>query len=263
MDDEIKPTPSIDREGIIVLHLIKFSRYKREGKDMPDQYMITYGLVILGVVITLAATLNVRITYAKYSKIANRRGLTGADAAQMILASYGIDDVDIRPIGGSLTDHYSPREKVLRLSEGVFASNSIAAVGIAAHECGHAMQHREAYGPLKLRSLSVPLANIGGYLSWPVIILGIWFGLNGLAQFGIILFMFVVFFELITLPVEFNASRRALTVLENNGLLGDEEMSGVRKVLIAAALTYVAALLSTILQLLRLIVIVNGGRRRR
>ncbi len=230
---------------------------------MPDYYMITYGLVILGIIITLAASINVRATYSKYSKVANARGLAGADAARMILTAAGINDVDIRPIGGQLTDHYSPREKVLRLSESVFASNSVAAVGIAAHECGHAMQHKEEYGPLKLRSLSVPLANIGGYLSWPVIILGIWIGSTPLAEAGVVLFMFVVLFELITLPVEFDASRRALTVLESNGLLGNEEMSGARKVLRAAALTYVAALLSTILQLLRLIMLVNGGRRRR
>jgi Zn-dependent membrane protease YugP len=230
---------------------------------MPDYYLINYGFVILGIVITLAASINVRATYARYSKIANIEGLTGADAAQAILSAAGINDVEIRPIGGSLTDHYSPREKVLRLSEGVFGASSVAAVGIAAHECGHAIQHKEAYGPLKLRSLSVPLANIGGYLSWPVILLGIWFELSGLAQFGIFLFMFVVFFELITLPVEFDASRRALKALENSGLLVQDEIGGARKVLSAAALTYVAALLSTILQLLRLIMLVNGGRRRR
>ncbi len=230
---------------------------------MPDYYLINYGFVILGIVITLAASINVRATYARYSKIANIEGLTGADAAQAILSAAGINDVEIRPIGGSLTDHYSPREKVLRLSEGVFGASSVAAVGIAAHECGHAIQHKEAYGPLKLRSLSVPLANIGGYLSWPVILLGIWFELSGLAQFGIFLFMFVVFFELITLPVEFDASRRALKALENSGLLVQDEIGGARKVLNAAALTYVAALLSTILQLLRLIMLVNGGRRRR
>ncbi len=230
---------------------------------MPDYYLINYGFVILGIVITLAASINVRATYARYSKIANIEGLTGADAAQAILSAAGSNDVEIRPIGGSLTDHYSPREKVLRLSEGVFGASSVAAVGIAAHECGHAIQHKEAYGPLKLRSLSVPLANIGGYLSWPVILLGIWFELSGLAQFGIFLFMFVVFFELITLPVEFDASRRALKALENSGLLVQDEIGGARKVLSAAALTYVAALLSTILQLLRLIMLVNGGRRRR
>jgi Zn-dependent membrane protease YugP len=229
---------------------------------MPDYYL-SYGLVLIGILITGLAALNVRTTFARYSKIPNSRGLTGMDVARMMLEQAGIYDVSIQPIQGNLTDHYSPREKVLRLSESVYSSTSVAAIGVAAHECGHALQHKEGYAPLRLRSISVPLANIGAWLSWPVIILGIALDWLGLAQVGIFLFAFVVAFQLITLPVEFNASRRALTVLETGGYLSSEELSGSRKVLTAAAMTYVAALLSTILQLLRLIMIVGGGRRRR
>ena len=229
---------------------------------MPDYYL-SYGLVLIGILITGLAALNVRTTFARYSKIPNSRGLTGMDVARMMLEQAGIYDVSIQPIQGNLTDHYSPREKVLRLSESVYSSTSVAAIGVAAHECGHALQHKEGYAPLRLRSISVPLANIGAWLSWPVIILGIALDWFGLAQLGIYLFAFVVAFQLITLPVEFNASRRALTVLETGGYLSSEELSGSRKVLTAAAMTYVAALLSTILQLLRLIMIVGGGRRRR
>ncbi len=229
---------------------------------MPDYYL-SYGLVLIGILITGLAALNVRTTFARYSKIPNSRGLTGMDVARMMLEQAGIYDVSIQPIQGNLTDHYSPREKVLRLSESVYSSTSVAAIGVAAHECGHALQHKEGYAPLRLRSISVPLANIGAWLSWPVIILGIALDWLGLAQLGIYLFAFVVAFQLITLPVEFNASRRALTVLETGGYLSSEELSGSRKVLTAAAMTYVAALLSTILQLLRLIMIVGGGRRRR
>ena len=225
-------------------------------------YYLSYGLVLVGIVITSLAALNVNTTFKKYSRVMNARGLTGMDVARMMLEQAGIYDVTIQPIQGHLTDHYSPKEKVLRLSESVYDKRSVAALGVAAHECGHAIQHKEGYAPLKLRSISVPLANIGSWLSWPVIILGIALDWMGLAEAGIFLFSFVVLFQLITLPVEFNASRRALRVLETGGYLSSEELGGSRKVLTAAAMTYVAALLSTILQLLRLLMIVGGGRRR-
>ena len=229
---------------------------------MNDYYFISYGLVIIGFLITLAAEINVKSTFKRYSKVMNSRGLTGADAASMILSNAGITAVQIAPVGGSLTDHYSPGEKVLRLSQTVFGSTSVAAVGIAAHECGHAIQHKEGYSPLRLRTASGILANVGSWFSWPLIIIGLGLGFAGLAQAGVILFSFVVLFQLVTLPVEFDASRRAVLIMETSGLLSTEELSASKKVLTAAALTYLAALLSTILQLLRLIMIVGGGRRR-
>lgn len=226
-------------------------------------YTIGYILVAIGAAISALASLNVNSTYKRFSTVMNRRGLTSQDVAQMILSKSEITDVRIERIRGNLTDHYSPTEKVLRLSDTVFGSSSVAALGVAAHECGHAVQHHVGYGPIKLRSVAVPVANIGSKLSWPVIILGLALGHTGIAQIGIWLFTFVVFFQLITLPVEFDASHRALKILEQNGMLEGQELKGARKVLTAAALTYVAALFSTILQLLRLVMIVQGGNRRR
>ena len=183
---------------------------------------------------------------------------------RVITLSADIYDVRIEMVRGELTDHYSPGEKVLRLSESVYNSESVASIGVAAHECGHAIQHKVGYAPLNLRSVSVPVVNIGSRLSWPVILLGLFFGSPGLANIGVILFLFVVLFQLITLPVEFNASRRALGILNSEAILSDdEELKGARKVLTAAALTYVAAFFSSVLQLLRLLIIVNGRRDRR
>ncbi|MBR1391778.1 MAG: zinc metallopeptidase [Lachnospiraceae bacterium] len=224
----------------------------------------TYILVIIGAIISAIASWNVNHTYKKFSRVASSRGMTGRDAAEQILQSAGIYDVSIEHISGRLTDHYSPGEKVLRLSDSVYGSTSVAAIGVAAHECGHAVQHQVGYGPLKLRSMAVPVANIGSRLSWPIILIGLLLGSTGLAQIGVILFTFVVFFQLITLPVEFDASHRALKILDQNQMLYGNELAGARKVLTAAALTYVAALFSVILQLLRLILLTqNGGRRRR
>lgn len=217
----------------------------------------TYILVIIGAVISMIASANVNSAFNKYSTVINYKGLTAEKAASIILRDAGITDVRIERIRGNLTDHYSPSEKVLRLSDSVYGSVSVAAIGVAAHECGHAIQHQVGYAPLKLRSISVPAANIGSKLSWPIIIIGIILGLTPLARVGVILFTLVVFFQLITLPVEFNASSRALAILEGNNILEDSEMKGARKVLKAAALTYVAALLSSILQLLRLIAITS------
>ena len=219
----------------------------------------TYFLVLLGALICGIASANVNRTYRKYSKFSNVRGLTSQAVASMILQSAGIYDVRIEVIKGNLTDHYSPNEKVLRLSQTVYDSTSVAAIGVAAHECGHAIQHQEEYFPLKLRSFSVPLAKVGSWISWPVIIAGLIFGMLGLARIGIFLFSFVVLFQLVTLPVEFNASNRAVKILEQSNILYGDELEGASKVLRAAAMTYVAALFSTVLQLLRLVLIV--GRR--
>ncbi len=223
----------------------------------------TYILVLIGAVISMIASARVSSTFKRFSSQRNRRGMTAQDAAAMILRNAGITDVRIERIKGNLTDHYSPNEKVLRLSDSVYGSASVAAIGVAAHECGHAIQHNVGYGPLKLRSVSVPVANIGSMLSWPVILLGILLGMPGLAQIGVFLFTFVVLFQLITLPVEFNASGRALSILTESGMLAEEEVKGASKVLRAAALTYVAALFSSILQLLRLVLLTRSSNRRR
>lgn len=223
----------------------------------------TYILVIIGAIISAIASWNVNRTYKNFSKFSNGKGLSAEDVAALILHKAGIYDVRIERIRGSLTDHYSPNEKVLRLSDTVYGSTSVAAIGVAAHECGHAIQHHQGYFPLKLRAASVPIANIGSKLSWPIILIGLIFGWMGIAQIGVYLFTFVVFFQLITLPVEFNASSRALRVLEERKLLIGGELKGASKVLKAAALTYVAALFSSILQLLRLILLTRGNDRRR
>lgn len=224
---------------------------------------MTYILVIIGAIISAVASWNVNKTYKKFSKFSNGKGLPAEDVAALLLHKAGIFDVRIERVRGSLTDHYSPNEKVLRLSESVYGSTSVAAIGVAAHECGHAIQHHEGYFPLQLRSASVPIANIGSKLSWPIILLGLIMGWTGLAQVGVLLFTFVVFFQLITLPVEFNASSRALRVLEERKLLIGGELKGATKVLRAAALTYVASLFSSILQLLRLILLTKRNDRRR
>lgn len=188
-------------------------------------------------------------------------GLTGAMAAQKVLQLSGIQDVRIEHISGNLTDHYDPRTKVLRLSDSTYSSNSVAAVCVAAHECGHAIQHQKSYGPLVLRSTLVPAANLGSTLAWPVFLMGLIFSMRPLLTVGIVLFSLAVLFQLVTLPVEFNASSRALKVLENGGILGDTELAGGKKVLGAAALTYVASLAASILQLLRLIILAGGRDR--
>ena len=188
--------------------------------------------------------------------------MTGEDAAKRLLNSQGIYDVTVRPGKGQLTDHYDPRTKTVNLSESVFHSTSVAAIGVAAHECGHAMQDNVGYVPLKLRGAIVPVANIGSQAAFPLIIIGVLIGGMGspLVNIGLILFSLAVIFQLITLPVELNASRRAITLLDQVGILGGQEVNQTRKVLGAAALTYVAALAASVLQLLRL-VILFGGRR--
>lgn len=224
----------------------------------------TYILVIIGAIICSIASAKVKTTFNKYSKYRSMSGMTGAMAAERILRSAGITDVTIRQVSGSLSDNYNPAAKTLNLSETVYGSTSVAAVGVAAHECGHAIQHARGYMPLSLRTAFVPVANIGSMLAWPIIFLGLIFNNRSSMTFinlGIILFSCVVIFQLITLPVEFNASRRALVQLKTQGILGDEEIKYTRKVLVAAALTYVASAAAGILQLLR-IILLFGGRDR-
>lgn len=224
----------------------------------------TYILVIIGALICALASWNVNRTMKNLSNVGNANGLTAEQCAQKILHRSGIYDVRIEMTKGNLTDHYSPNEKVLRLSETVYGSTSVAALGVAAHECGHAIQQDTEYFPLIFRNLAVPAANIGSKLSWPIILVGLLLGFPQVAKAGVLLFAIVVIFQLITLPVEFNASRRALTILNETYMLSEDELKGASKVLRAAALTYVASLFASVLQLLRLIIITGGsGRRRR
>lgn len=226
----------------------------------------TYILVLIGAVICMIASARVKSTYNKYSKYRSASGMTGAEAAQRILNTAGIYDVTIQHVSGNLTDHYNPSNKTLNLSDSVYGSTSVAAVGVAAHECGHAIQHQKNYVPLMLRTAIVPVANLGSTLAWPLILIGLLFSRNTGAlfiDFGIICFSFAVIFQLVTLPVEFNASRRALRILGNQGILSESELPYTRKVLQAAALTYVASAASAILQLLRLILLFGGRDRDR
>ena len=224
----------------------------------------TYWLVIVGALLCILAQTRVSSTFHKYARVRSRSGMTGAQAAQRILELSGIYDVHVEYIKGELTDHYDPRAKVVRLSQSTYGSDSIAAIGVAAHECGHALQHNKGYAPLKIRTALVPAANIGSKLGIPIILLGVLFGMNQLfIQIGIWVFAVAVLFQIVTLPVEYNASSRALAMLGDYGLMENEETKGCRKVLNAAALTYVAAAASSILQLLRLILLFGNSSRRR
>ena len=218
----------------------------------------TYLLVIAGLILSMVASARVKGTFAKYSRMRSMCGLTGAQAAQKVLELSGIYDVRIEHVSGHLTDHYDPRSKVLRLSDSTYGSNSVAAVCVAAHECGHAVQHQKSYGPLVLRRTLVPAANFGSTLAWPVFFAGLIFSMKPLLTAGIILFSLAVIFQLVTLPVEFNASSRALRILEDGHVLGSTELAAGKKVLGAAALTYVASLAASVLQLLRLVILARG-----
>ena len=221
----------------------------------------TYILVVIGAVICMIASARVKTTFNKYSAYRSMSGMTGAQAAERILHAAGIYDVRVQHVSGNLTDHYNPANKTLNLSDSVCNQTSVAAVGVAAHECGHAIQDAESYAPLKIRGAIVPVVNFGATISWPLILIGIVLGgSRTLIMLGVLLFSLTVIFQLVTLPVEFNASSRALKILGNSHILYDDEISGARKVLTAAALTYVAAAASSILQLLRLLLLF-GDRR--
>ena len=229
----------------------------------PMYFDPTYVLVLLGVVICMVASAKMNSTFNKYSRIRNHSGMTGRDAAEQILHREGLYDVRIEHISGNLTDHYDPRTKVVRLSDATYNSTSVAALGVAAHECGHAVQHATGYVPLKIRGSLVPVANFGSSIAWPLIILGLFFNGRSSAMFinfGILAFSLAVLFQIVTLPVEFNASNRALKILGNSGMLYESEVKETRKVLTAAALTYVAGAASAILQLLRILLLTNNRR---
>lgn len=221
----------------------------------------TYLLVIVGALLSAWASARVNSTFSKYSRVRSMTGMTGAEAARRILQSQGVYDVAIQSVKGSLTDHYNPTNKTLNLSESVYGSTSVAAIGVAAHECGHAIQDNVGYVPLRLRAAFVPVANFGSKLSWPLIVLGLICGASSFIQIGIWLFVLALLFQVITLPVEFNASGRAIDLLDQLGILSEQEIPHTKKVLGAAALTYVAAVAASLLQLLRLLILFGGRRR--
>ena len=218
-------------------------------------------ILIPAIIFSIVAQIMVKSAFSEYSKVRNSRGLTGADAAREILDRNGLTNVRIEHISGSLTDHYDPTANVIRLSDDVYGSATVAAVGVAAHEAGHAVQYAEGYFPIKIRNAIIPVTRFGSSLSTPLVILGLLLSRDFLITAGILLFCAVVLFQAITLPVEFNASGRALRTLRSSHFLEDDEMKGARRVLTAAAMTYVAAMLSALLSLIRLLAI--SGRRRR
>lgn len=235
--------------------------YGYYGYGFFDPTMI---LVLIGAVLSLWASAKVQNTFKKYSTVRSMTGMTGAEAALRLLHSQGIYDVTVQPVPGQLTDHYDPRTKTVNLSEPVYHATSVSAIGVAAHECGHAIQDNVGYVPLRMRAAFVPVVNFGSTLSWPLILIGLLIGGAGstIVNIGIWMFVLVVLFQLITLPVELNASRRAVTLLDQVGILAGQEVGQTRKVLGAAALTYVAAAATSILQLLRLIILFGGRRNR-
>ena len=225
---------------------------------------MTYLVLVLPMVIfTLIAQARVTSVFNKYQKVLSGRMIPGAAAAREILRSHGLSDVRVNAVGGKLSDHYDPRDNTVNLSGEVYNGVSVASIGVAAHECGHAIQHAEGYGPVKLRAAIIPVTQLASKLAFPLIIAGFIFQILDLAYLGIAAFGFAVFFQLVTLPVEFDASKRALSELSSCGILTEDELKGTKKVLSAAAMTYVASLALSLVQLLRLILIVQGGNKRR
>lgn len=226
-------------------------------------YFDAYYWIILvpAMLIALLAQINVSSTFNRYSRIASRRGLTGAQAAEEVLKAHGVYGVRITRVSGKLTDHYDPRTNTIRLSDAVYGSTSIASVGVAAHEAGHAVQYAQEYGPIKLRGAIIPVCNFSSQISILLIILGFAMYSRPLFAVGVVLFSVATFFQVVTLPVEFNASRRAIQSLQDTHMLDDQELRGAKKVLGAAAMTYVAALLVSIAQLLRYVLAFNSRRR--
>ncbi len=222
-----------------------------------------FWFMVPALVISLYAQFKVSSTFSKYSKVRNSRGLTGADAANRVLAQNGVTGVEVEHVSGDLNDHFDPRTNVIRLSDSVYSSTSVAAVGVAAHEAGHAVQHANGYAPMNIRKALVPVTNIGSTLSMPLIFIGLLLPVqyDFVVNLGIALFSLAVLFQVITLPVEFDASRRAIATLEQGGTLCGEELTGAKKVLTAAAMTYLAATFTAVMSLLRLLLIVAGRRR--
>ena len=224
-------------------------------------YDPTYFLVIIGFIFAMIASSGVQGAFRKYSKVKSYRNYTGADAARKILDDNGLYNVRIEHISGNLSDHYDPKTNVIRLSDSTFNDTSVAAIGVAAHEAGHAVQHATGYAPIKVRNAIVPAVNIASSLSMPLFLIGLLFAAPVLTNLGILLFSGALVFQVVTLPVEFNASRRAITILNQSAMLEEDELRGAKKVLNAAAMTYVAAVISTALQLLRLVLLSNSRRR--
>lgn len=221
----------------------------------------TYILILIGVVLSVLASAKVKSTFSRYNRVRSASGLTGAQVAERILSYAGIRDVTIHRVAGNLTDHYNPKTKEVALSDSVYGNTSVAAIAVAAHECGHVIQHANSYAPLAIRSVLVPVANFGSGVSWFLILAGILFSIHPLITAGIVFFSAAVLFQIVTLPVEFNASRRALAILQDTGILGPTEGHSAKKVLRAAALTYVASAAAAILQLLRLIILFGRNNR--
>ena len=244
---------------------------QRSGRPINDySYFLAqnlYCIVLIPILIlSVAAQIQVNGNFRRYSAVRNRRGLTGAQAAEAVLRTHGVTDVAIRPVRGSLTDHYDPRDNTIYLSETVYAADTVAAVGVAAHEAGHAVQYAEGYAPVRLRSAIVSVTNLSSQASMVLLFIGLFLYSQMLFGIGILLFSVTTFFQLVTLPVEFNASRRAMDTIEGQGLLDEDEAQGAGRVLKAAAMTYVAALLTSLLQLLRFLLIFlgrGGGSDRR
>lgn len=229
---------------------------------MPDYYTL-YFLMILAMLFAGWAQINVKTTFSKYSRVSNAAGMTGFDAARKILDANGLYNIRIEQVAGELTDHYDPKAGIIRLSSGVYGSTSAAAIGVASHEAGHAVQHAVGYFPIKVRTAIIPICNIGSTLAWPLILLGIILSFPDLAMLGVAFFSLATVFQLVTLPCEFNASARAMEALRNDGRLNSSDLAAASKTLRAAALTYVAALAVSLLNLLRIIAMVNGNNRRR
>jgi len=220
-------------------------------------------LVIPALLLSIGAQFLVTSTFKKYSTMINYRGLTGADAAMRVLSYHGVNNVNIEHISGNLTDHYDPRSNVIRLSDSVYQSTSVAAVGVACHEAGHAVQYAKNYSPIKLRAAIIPITNIGSSMGIVLAMIGLMIANNFIAMIGVVLFGSVVLFQLLTLPVEFNASARALQTIKDNALLDSEQYVGAKKVLQAAALTYVAAMITSLMNLLRIVLMITGNSKRR
>ena len=229
---------------------------------MPYFYFDYYYLILVvpALLIAIWAQVQVKTTYRKYSRVPNSRGMTGAYAAQAVLNFYGITDVRIERVSGNLTDHYDPRSKVIRLSDGVYNSSTVAAIGIACHEAGHAAQHAENYAPIKIRNAIIPVCNIGSTIGIPLALIGWIFSFSILIYVGLGLYAAVFIFQVATLPVEFNASRRAIKVIDKTQLLRDDEIGGAKKVLAAAAMTYVASMIVSLANLLRLLLRFSNRR---
>ena len=221
----------------------------------------TYILVIIALILTIIAQIQVKSTYSKYSRFSNSRGLTAEEAARMVLNYYGVEGVKIARISGDLTDNFNPRTNIISLSDSVAGSRSIAAIGVACHEAGHAAQYAQGYVPIKIRNFIIPICNIGSSLAFPIALLGVILNSTNMIEVGVILYSLLTVFQFLTLPVEFNASHRALKVMEEADILSEEEHTGAKKVLAAAAMTYVAAMAASLINLFRFALIFLGGRR--